>query len=584
MTKRHMDDVDGRTARNPRYTGVTAQKSAGATYTPTSLADFVAWQMLQIAKLRPRGPIRILDPSAGDGALLNALIKALPPALRKRTQVRGYDIDRQALTLAAQRLRLDYPGLDIQLEHGDFLDVVSRPSADTAAAPRFDLVIANPPYVRTQIMGARQAQQLAREFGLSGRVDLYYPFLLGISRVLDKEGVAGMITSNRFMSTRSGQAVRRELLARFRLAQVWDMGDSKPFEAAVLPSVLLARAAAADESHAGPIRFSSIYESRHPATVEAPDALSALEADDDSVVGIADGRRFHVRHGLLDNGGDAAGVWRLATVAGDHWLATVMRHTWATFRRIGKIRVGVKSTADKVFIRDDWDQLPGGRPELLRPLITRHEARRFKADPSIHARRRKEILYPHEVVDGRRAAVDLLRHPRAATYLEQHRDVLEARGYVIAAGRRWYELWVPQDPAAWSSPKLVFPDISEKPMFWMDTDGGVVNGECYWLQCEHANEEYLLWLALAVANSSFIEAFYDHRFNNKLYAGRRRFITQYVEQFPLPDPASRQAREIVTMVRAIHAALPGAEADQLARELDARIWQAFGLTAAQAPA
>lgn len=115
-------------------------------------------------------------------------------------------------------------------------------------------------------------------------------------------------------------------------------------------------------------------------------------------------------------------------------------------------------------------------------------------------------------------------------------------------------------------------------MFWIDNDGGVVNGECYWLQCKQENEGDLLWLALAVANSSFIEAFYDHRFNNKLYAGRRRFITQYVEQFPLPDPAGKEALDIVKLARSIHASMPGTEADRLMHELDARIWKVFGVS------
>src|SRR5256885_12094823 len=47
--------------------------------------------------------------------------------------------------------------------------------------------------------------------------------------------------------------------------------------------------------------------------------------------------------------------------------------------------------------------------------------------------------------------------------LERHREALEARRYVVEAGRQWYELWVPQDPAAWEAPKLVFRDISEHP-------------------------------------------------------------------------------------------------------------------------
>jgi hypothetical protein len=131
--------------------------------------------------------------------------------------------------------------------------------------------------------------------------------------------------------------------------------------------------------------------------------------------------------------------------------------------------------------------------------------------------------------------------------LEKHRDALEARTYLIEAGRKWYELWVPQNPAAWALPKLVFPDISDKPIFWIDTDGGVVNGECYWLQCENKDEHDLLWLALAVANSTFIEAFYDHRFNNKLYAGRRRYITQYVELFPLPNPTCVESVMIIAL-------------------------------------
>ena len=112
-------------------------------------------------------------------------------------------------------------------------------SVDEVQEP-FCLVIANPPYVRTQIMGAQQAQQLAQSFGLTGRVDMYYPFLLGISQILEENGVAGVITSNRFMTTKSGQAVRRELLRRFRISHVWDIGDTKLFDATVLPSVLLA--------------------------------------------------------------------------------------------------------------------------------------------------------------------------------------------------------------------------------------------------------------------------------------------------------------------------------------------------------
>lgn len=568
----------------PRYSDVDRQKSDGATYTPIAFATFVAEQMLRVANLPTCGKIRVLDPACGDGALLDALIKLLPATSRKRVEAVGYDTDPEAIRIASKRLQQDFPDLDVRLEQKDFLEHVLNLqgggdlfSAGEVQEP-FHLVIANPPYVRTQIMGAQQAQQLAQSFGLTGRVDLYYPFLLGISHVLSDNGVTGVITSNRFMTTNSGQAVRRAMLSRFRILHAWDLGDTKLFDAAVLPSVLLARGTRdSQHPHTNGIAYSSIYETEDVAIAEATDALSALTADNDTVVAIPDGRHFRVRHGTLDNGGDPEGIWRVATQATDQWLATVEANTWDTFRRIGKIRVGVKSTADKVFVRNDWSDLPSGRPELLRPLITRKCARRFRAEVPSKAKHIKEILYPHEVTENGRVAVDLSLYPNAASYLEEHRDTLEARTYLIKAGRKWYELWVPQDPAAWSLPKLVFPDISDKPIFWLDTDGGIVNGECYWLQCENKNEQNLLWLALAVANSTFIEAFYDHRFNNKLYAGRRRYITQYVELFPLPNPACDEAITIVALAKEIHAKLPSAEAEQLATDLDALIWRVFGL-------
>lgn len=570
----------------PRYRDVDRQKSDGATYTPMAFARFVAEQMLQAAELPKSGKIRVLDPACGDGALLDALIKSLPSAFRKRVEVVGYDTDLEAIPVAAQRLRQDFPDLNVRLEQKDFLEHVLNLqgagdlfSAGEVQEP-FHLVIANPPYVRTQIMGAQQARQLAQSFGLTGRVDLYYPFLLGISQVLADHGVTGVITSNRFMTTKSGQAVRRAILSRFRILHAWDLGDTKLFDAAVLPSVLLARGTPhLQHPHTNEIPYSSIYQTNDSAIAEAEDVLSALNADDDTVIAIPDGRHFRVRHGVLSNGGDPEGVWRVATQATDQWLATVEANTWANFRRIGKIRVGVKSTADKVFIRNDWSKLPDGRPELLRPLITRKCARRFKAVVPENAKHIKEILYPHEVTEKGRVAVDLGSYPKTKSYLEKNRDALEARTYLIEAGRKWYELWVPQDPAAWPSPKLVFPDISDKPIFWVNTGGGVVNGECYWLQCENKHEQDLLWLALAVANSSFIEAFYDHRFNNKLYAGRRRYITQYVELFPLPNPKCDEAIAIIDLAKIIHAKTPSAEADQLAADLDARIWRVFGLPA-----
>jgi adenine-specific DNA-methyltransferase len=207
-------------------------------------------------------------------------------------------------------------------------------------------------------------------------------------------------------------------------------------------------------------------------------------------------------------------------------------------------------------------------------VTTHHAAGRFR---SVCPKKVRFILYPHETAQGQRQAMDLAPYPKARAYLETHRSTLEARTYLLEGGRRWYELWVPQDPGGWAAPKLVFRDISQRPTFWLDLDGTIVNGDCYWLTCDRHGQEDLLWLAAAVANSTFAEAFYDHRFNNKLYSGRRRFITQYVEQFPLPNPETPLVRGIIGASKAIYDAGGSADAQALEAEIDRMVWEAFGL-------
>ena len=561
-----------------RYRIVTEEKAGGITYTPKILADFVADQIVQTAGRHPTDRLfRILDPAVGHGELLVSLLEHLADQTGIKIEVHGFETNPKALETAKKRLKQEFSDVPLHLELNNFLEfVLDRFGTGTygnlfcqAAPEAYDLIIANPPYVRTQIMGASQARLLARQFGLTGRVDLYYAFILAMSQVLKCQGVAGIIVSNRFMTTRSGASVRQALLERFDIRHVWDLGDTKLFDAAVLPAVLLVEGKNGREVKTP--AFTSIYQTTDPATETANDPISALYGN--GVVQVTDGRHFHVQHGTLDTSGTLEGVWRIATDAVDAWLATVQARSWGTFRDIGKVRVGVKTCADKVFIRSDWQDMPAAdRPELLKSLTTHHVARRFKATPPDRPCR---ILYPHEVVEGRRRAVHLARYPRSQAYFETHRPALEGRKYVIEAGREWYEIWVPQNPDAWDQPKLVFRDIAEEPTFWIDLDGSIVNGDCYWLISHMPGKTDLLWLAAAIGNSTFIERFYDLRFHNKLYAGRRRFITQYVEKFPVPDPCSTLGKAIIAKAKQIYECTPSSEATQLHEDLDMMVWKAL---------
>src|SRR5262249_34335322 len=77
-------------------------------------------------------------------------------------------------------------------------------------------------------------------------------------------------------------------------------------------------------------------------------------------------------------------------------------------------------------------------------------------------------------------------------------------------------------------------------------------------------------------HTTFVEAFYDGRFNNRLYAGRRRLMTQYVDQFPVPDPESACGRRIMELSRRRFEAEEGEGSAAIEEEIDRLTWEAFG--------
>lgn len=553
------------------------QKINGSHYTPQLLAEFVAKQIVEAAEAQFSDSIKILDPAVGDGELLISLLSELVSSTRQKVCITGFDTNSEAINIGFTRLKNLFPNITPNLSCDNFVDISQEYGLENNlslfASQKFDLVIANPPYVRTQVLGANKAQQLANTFELTGRIDLYHVFIRGIAAVLRPGGIAGIIVSNRFMTTKAGLEIRKIIKKNFEILHLWDLGDTRLFEAAVLPAVLLLKKKNITDSQKTPPKFTSIYSTNE--TISKYDCENVIEAlDKEGVVKVKNDNYYLVRQGKLDLEKNTDSVWSIATNTSDKWLTTVQANTFCTFGEVGKIRVGVKTTADKVFIRDDWDSLPvSQQPELLKPLITHHIARRYKSHSTD-----KKILYTHYIKDGKRAVVNLQDFPRSKEYLNKHKTVLEAREYISQGGRNWFEIWVPQNPASWSKPKIVFRDITAAPTFWMDLDGAIVNGDCYWLTDDFKKDENLLWLCLAVGNSSFIEVFYDHSFNNKLYAGRRRFMTQYVEKFPLPDPTSTIAREIIKKTKSLYNLLPSTDSEKLEKEINKLVWESFGFS------
>ncbi len=592
----------------PKMKQITEQKASGAHFTPYELACFVAKRIIHSIPAEffaKKETIRVLDPACGDGELLLAFAEVLPSKYHKKINLIGVECDKQSLAVAKRRLA-NCLIERYELESADFLEIGKakpvQPSLfDDFSVPPIlkepaDIIIANPPYVRTQVLGAEKAQELAALFGLSGRVDLYQAFLVAMTQQLARNGILGVITSNRFLSTKGGASIRELLKNNYDILELFDLGDTKLFDAAVLPAVLIGRKRLAfpdvpnlrssfqPDRQASSGIFVKIYEHAKETTINTANLkrcnsiYSILEGAQDGDY-IVSGQRFKVSTGNLSFPPSHEDPWSMVTSMEQSWLDQIHTHAKFRIQELIKVRVGIKTTADDVFIRNDWKVLPEEmQPEenLLRILVSQDDAERWyiKKDVS-HLRR---ILYTHTIKNGKRVAIDLNQYSRSAAYLESYRAKLASRTYVLQAKRNWYEIWVPQNPGLWAQPKIIFPDISPDPKFYYDDHGYLVDGNCYWMALDGDLDPDLLFLIIAIANSKLMTLYHDAVFNNKLYSGRRRYLTQYVEKYPLPDPELLISKQIVTLVRElVFSSLAASEVKKRERNLEILIAQAFGV-------
>lgn len=556
------------------------KKQTGATFTPEGLSDFLADRILSYTN---KDKVKVLDPACGDGALLMAISKKLK-ANHINYQITGYDSNNDYLSIARVNL-LNNGASGIDLIHQDFLSAIEIESEQLSLFDSVqnqningiaDIVIANPPYVRTQILGSEQAQMLAQKFNLKGRVDLYYPFLIAMTLALKQNGILGVITSNRYLSTKSGTSIRKFLSENFEILEVIDLGDTKLFDAAVLPAIFIGRKKTNATNIAA--NFLKIYEELNGYDGELIKSDSVFNILNSPIDGFfSDGnKKYKKSSGIVKFGKTKDSQWAMLSIDEAKWVEQIESNSKGKIKDFFKVRIGIKTTADKVFIKDNWENLKDQIPEqaLLKDLISQEN---IKPWASCNEKKLK-VLYPYLLVDNCKQVISLDDYPQAKQYFLKHVDTLKGRKYLIDSGREWFEIWVPQNPELWKYPKLVFPDISVMPRFYFDESGKIVNGNCYWIVGTKPDDVDKLLIIQGIANSKLLTKYHDLVFNNKLYSGRRRYFAQYIENYPLPDLNSETAKNIIGVVRELNNSSEKIPETKLVEELENLVAKAYGVS------
>jgi hypothetical protein len=183
---------------------VTSEKLRGGFYTPQPLVDLCLRRVETLVQRREA--LRVLEPSAGDGAFLRGLARS---GLRNRLEyVHALElIGQEAAKSAAE---LDQQGLPGAVQ------AISAIEWAASAAAEFDAAVGNPPFVRFQFVSEKDrqfAEQLAHRLGLSfaGVSNLWLPLLIGaLSRLRLGGAFAFVVPAECFTGVSAG--VLREWL------------------------------------------------------------------------------------------------------------------------------------------------------------------------------------------------------------------------------------------------------------------------------------------------------------------------------------------------------------------------------------
>jgi len=416
----------------------------------------------------------------------------------------------------------------------------------------FDIVVANPPYVRGELLGAQKDEFKVTpiyEGVYAGSADLYVYFYARGYHLLKQGGQLAYITSNKFIRAKYGTGLRGFLADKVDVRELIDFGELPVFkEAATFPLIVIGSKGNRDTT-----RFTQVTEWTDGMFM--PDVIAA---------------KGQILPANAMNGSD----WQLANTS----VAALIDKLKAAGVPLseyvnGQIYRGVVTGFNEAFVIDGAKraELLAADPksaEIIKPLAVGDDIRKWRIN-----QRDVWLIFT-------RRGIDIEQYPAVKAHLEKYQVRLTPGG---KDGRKlgrykWYEI---QDDIAYylefEKHKIIYPDIAMTSRFTFDTAGTYFGNTVYMLPVD---DLYLLGLL----NSSVVWWIVKQQFaclgdpNN---GGRFRFFTQSVDTLPIPTPPPDLRERIAAAAQAcLDAAkdhpdrLPALEA-----ELNALVYQAYGLDA-----
>ena len=531
------------------------------------------------------GSVRLLDPACGSGAFLIEAFDQLHAAYQasndRLQELRGhrtlFDLDKRILENNLYGVDLNEEAIEIcrlslwikTAERGKVLtsldhtirvgnSVVSDPAVylrafdwhgefpeifgDRNGEGGFDVVVGNPPYVRQELLSDIKPYLERAYRSYHGMADLYVYFYERGLRLLRPGGLLSMIVTNKWMKSGYGEPLRRFFADSAWIESVVDFGHAKQIfeDADVFPSIIVAR------------KPTAALKPKTARLCTIP--REQLRVDDLS-------RQIEHEGVALPLEQLGAETWQLEPQGVGHLLAKLVERgrRLADFAAVEPLS-GIKTGLNEAYLIDTQTKEAivashAGSAALLKPYLRGQDFSRWSADWAgwwmLVLRSSENFKWPWADQGDSAEAVFAKTYPAIHAHLSQFRGALLNRQ---DHGRYWWELRSCAYWASFDEAKIMYPEITWRAAWIIDSSGTLCNNTAYFLP---SNDSWIL----AVANAP-ITWWYAWRTAMHGKDEALRYIKDFVRDLPVPQPdhtqraeANRTVGQLIQLTRDEHGTL-----------------------------
>jgi len=426
----------------------------------------------------------------------------------------------------------------------------------------FDVVIGNPPYIEFKKVDQQTKKLYAQFETAKGKYDVYLLFIEISFRILRDIGFFCFINPNTFMKKDYGEAARKFILRNFQIEKIHDFGDIQVFESAMNYTGIFMFLASRKKSTYGFEYHQYKNTGRAIASQELSESLNSVDFLKNILVVSSD---------KLSND-----IWNFQNNFNTMLLDKIVSRSKPFSEYASSIFEGIASGKDDVFyVTNDVIQEYKVEKGVIFPLLRGKDVK-----PYAITWEKMFVIYPYDENSKPFDEKTLSsQFPNVYSYLKKNRKLLSGRGYFESSGKYWYELWNQRKRTNFNKLRIITPEIANKNSFAL-TDKHFGNTKTYHIVLlDESKENYYFFLGML--NSKLLD--YIYKLTTTHHAGGYfAYKTHFLEKIPISNKIvvfdKKPFINLVERVLAAKRVNPRADTSKLEEEIDALVYQLYGLT------